>query len=231
MQIAVDISRGKSAMTEEDLAFQIAAVDVQLRDHFCPAWGIDYWPAQSYLELPKQADLYHPLFVMDDIELDGAAGYHDAILTYIYGRVVTPVDARDATVMSHEALELRGDPNCDLWAPMAGGRLTAWEACDAVQGDSYPIVASIAGRSRPIEVSNFVLPSYFVPGSQGPWDWMGRLLGPAPHMTPGGYIIARSPGSTNVEYIFADRGAARHASFRKADPHSRTARRTKKGTP
>lgn len=227
MEIAFSIE--KSRFTEVDLAFQVAAVNEQMIRDFAPAWRVEAWPCSAYKSLTglNRSD-YHPIFFMDDINLD-ALGFHDSVLNFIYGRVMTPVDAADATTASHEAVEMRADPDCNLYAAMADGREVALETGDPVEADAYLMPVSIAGEVRGIYVSNFVLPSYFQPGSSGPWDFMGRLQGPAPSMTPGGYLIVRDPTSGEISFVFADRAAAKHLAAKRADPASRTGRRLAKG--
>ena len=228
----------KSGLSPRDLLFQVAAIDKQMREHFAPAYGLEPWPCTFYATLPDPTSppSYHPLFVSDDINAPGAAGFHDDIkssdglLDYIYGRVMTPTDPLDASTGSHESIEMRDDPTCDQYAPapLPSGQLVADEPGDPVEADAYPIEVTIEGETRTILVSNFVLPSYFIPGSQGPWDYMGRLTGPAPAMTSGGYLILMDPASGQLSNLYADRAGARRFAARRIDPHSRTARRIKK---
>lgn len=225
MEIA--FTNAKSRFPELDLAFQVAAVDLQMRRDFAPAWGVEPWPCSAYRALPSQTDLFHPIFVMDDIGAD-ALGYHDDVLNYIFGRVLTPEMATDATTSSHEAVEMRADPTCEEWSAMADGREVAKETGDPVEADAYPVTVSVGGVERGLLLSNFVLPAYFDPLSKGPWDFMGLLSGPAPAMTPGGYLILRDPRTGEISNIFSDRHAARHLAAKKADPTTRTARRIAK---
>jgi hypothetical protein len=221
----------KSSIKEEDLAFQAEAVDIQMRRDFAPAWGFEAWPVSGYKTVQGiRTDLYHPIWYNDNIGLD-ALGYHDDQLSgvdFIFGRVLTPPDPFDATTASHEAVEMRADPKIDRWAPMADGRDVAQETGDPVESDDYIIPVTIGGRTRMIAVSNFVLPSYFQLGSSGPWDFLGRLNGPAPAMTPGGYLIVRDPKTGEISYVFADRSAGRRFAMKRNDLASRTGRRLAK---
>lgn len=226
MEIAFLTSQ--STLSARDLAFQILAVDVQMRRDFAPLWKMEPWPCVPYAVLPDQKDLFHPIFVMDNIGAPDALGFHDDILNFIYGRVITPPNLQDASTASHEAVEMRADPDCSRFAPMGDGREVAVETGDPVEADAYPITVKIGNEARDILVSNFVLPAYFVPGSAGPWDFLGRLSGPAPAMTPGGYLIVRDPGSGELSNVFSNHVAASRLAAKAADPHSRAGRRIAK---
>lgn len=68
---------------------------------------------------------------------------------------------------SHELLELLLDAGANGWKDKqdGSGLMGAEEACDVVQN-------TFAVASNGVAVSNFLLPSYFIPGSAGPWDDM-----------------------------------------------------------
>jgi len=224
--VEIAFSRSKSSLSAEDFAFQIAAVDVQMRRDFAPLWGIEPWPCVAYNELPDpQADPdYRPIWYSDQIGLE-ALGFHANVLGYVFGRVLTPMDPLDASTASHEAVEMRADPDCTLFAPMGDGREVAVETGDPVEADEYGITVKIGSITRTVAVSNFVLPAYFEPGSKGPWDFLGKLRAPAPAMTPGGYLIIRDPASGEVSNIFAGRAAERRFASKWHDLSTRTGRR------
>lgn len=160
MQVALITKSSKLAT--EDLAWMARACDAQMRDDFATAYGFEAWPVCDYSTMTGvDASLYHPIYMLDDIGVDGALGFHDDVADLIYGRVmVTPgVD----TTASHEVLEMRADPECDLWIPipdavahglgMAGSHWTvAYEACFAAGTEvamadgSVQTIASLAGK-------------------------------------------------------------------------------------
>jgi len=189
-------------LSETDALFQVAACDLVMRRDFAPAWGFEPWPCVLYKSVsslpPEQC---HPMYILDDIGTPNALGYHDDQLNFIYGRVLAQ-GAGTSVTSDHESKEMRLDPTCDLWVVMPNGDNTAREACDAVEGDTYNVDVTIAGETRTIAMSNFLLPAWFQADSKGPYDFMGLLTAPFT-MTPGGYMIIQHPdGST--EDIFAD---------------------------
>jgi hypothetical protein len=108
-------------------------------------------------------------------------------------------------VISHEVLEILGDPYITWWADGNDGRQYALEVCDPVEGDAYVIDG--------VSVSNFVGPRYFSAGP-GPYDWMRKLSAPF-SMSPGGYLIVRSPGGEPSQIFGAEFPAWRRPLKRK----------------
>lgn len=126
---------------------------------------------------------------------------------------------------THEISELLGDPGANEWADKGNGLMAAKERCDVVQNTGY------LARNG-VWVSNFLRQSYFIPGSDGPWDYLG-VMKSQDDISNGYEIQARSP--TQVEQV---NGLVLHGSWaravenlselalkRKAKHHSRTARR------
>ncbi|HET7380035.1 MAG TPA: hypothetical protein VFJ24_08350 [Gaiellales bacterium] len=221
MQLA--IIRRSQNMDPVREAFICAATNLQLREHFTPAWNLDggHWPLVGYDGAPlADSSEYHPLYVLDSIGVEGAAGFHDDALGLIYGRI--RVDSGDEC-WGHEAMEMRADPACDQWRPMPDGRQVALEVCDPVEADTYPVQVTIAGETRTVMVSNFVLPNFFIAGSEGPWDYMGRLPGPF-SMSDGGYMVVRERDGLEHD-VFACRGNVARFAQKQRDPLSRVSRR------
>jgi hypothetical protein len=137
-------------------------------------------------------------------------------------------------VLSHELAETEGDPGANEWADY-GSSMRAKELCDRVQNISFQ-------SSKDTTLSNFLLPSAFIPGSPGPWDYVSLVTG-KPLMADqmdysNGYDIeASEPTKVNqLQHAFMAEGqppvrALGHenlsemAKARKRSHHSRTARR------
>lgn len=183
-----------------DLLAAIRAVNVQIERDFAP-----YWHMRAQLRL----DAADPTRGVE--ELGGLKG--DAIIYIVrepdprylgmharhangtpFGFVFRQVSPSWTVALSHEALELLADPECNLYCkgphpdPAERGRevLHWFEVCDAVQAESYLIDG--------IAVSNFVLPLYFTGGEEldGRNDFLGtRTAGGRLRSfsaNPGGYV-------------------------------------------
>ena len=184
--------------------FLVEACRLQLLE-FCTAWNLDPWavaPYESAATLPA-SDVYIFEYV-DKLDVDGALAYHSVDAAgRPYGRMLPPTDPLDATDLSHEILETRGDETCDKWAKMPDGTEVAVEVCDPCQGDEtdYAIAATVLGETRQIRVSDFVLPPFFDPAGVAPFDRQGAITAPF-GMASGGYE-ARIDATGNETQVFA----------------------------
>lgn len=106
------------------------------------------------------------------------------------GTLMTGPLCLSATI-SHEALEMLGDPYINGWFDGPDAEYAA-ELCDPVESDAYDIDG--------VSVSNFVGPRYFSDGA-GPYDFLGKLSAPWT-MTSGGYLIQRVNGT--VSQVFGE---------------------------
>ena len=199
-QIAVLNSSTKLANV--DVTFLVEACAQQLYE-FCQRWNLDRWAIGFYASaagLPAD-DIYLFEYV-DQLDVDGALAYHSTdALGRPYGRMLPPTDKLDATDLSHEILETRGDPTCDRWMKMPNGSEVAVEVCDPVQGDSYAQEATVLGETRQIKVSNYVLPAFFDASATDLFDRLGNVKAPF-GMSPGGYEAILDAGG-NEHDVFA----------------------------
>jgi hypothetical protein len=234
-QIAVTVDPACEGVDYRKVAFWCSAIDAQAEE-FCQAWSIPYTPVNFYstdvlfsltdAEVAAFAKDSRLLTIQPSLDVSGALGYHDDIAGVIFARVMWQGDDTSVTI-SHEVLEELGDPTCDLYLPMGDGRLTAVEACDAVEGDTYIETGYIADDAMPVAVSNWLFRAWFEANSPGPWDRMRKLIA-ALTMTEGGYMIVRQSDGTESE-VFAQTSLGHlNASRKMTKPMGRTARRMKR---
>ncbi len=71
--------------------------------------------------------------------------------------------------LSHEIFELINDPGANGWKDRqdGSGLCDAEESCDVVQNTGFLL--------GDIYISNFLLPSFFIPQAEGPWDYLGKM--------------------------------------------------------
>jgi hypothetical protein len=118
------------------------------------------------------------LYLWDEVDVDDALGYHEKNhrgipFSFVFSKLAADMGESWSTTLSHEAIELIGDPEVNLLVqgphPETGKDVFHWyELCDAVQAESYKI--------DEVDVSNFVLPLYFTSTEEraGRNDFLGR---------------------------------------------------------
>jgi hypothetical protein len=194
------------------------AVQAQINEEFATEWG-----ARAEIRVGAGANDVQPgewayIFVPTLPDAPGASAYHDitdkgvpyafcAVTTCssLLGRGGVSVD------LSHEILETFGDEGANLYAYDNAGTLHALEMCDAVEMQTY---ARKAQDGTPVQVSNWLLRSWFMPGSKGPFEYMslaklpGAVAPPGPLKTAAGHggnyqIVGKWSGATHD--VFARR--------------------------
>ena len=226
----VNHTNGK--LKDEDVQTAIRAVNRQLTFDFSPFW---HTRAEMRLEGPagpkpskvKLAELRGDavIYLWDDVDVKDAIGYHEANARGIpFGFVFTELSKELgepwSVTLSHEALELVGDPEVNLLVagPHPGDadqEVFHWyEMCDAVQAESYEIDG--------VAVSNFLLPLYFTPDLEvgGRNDFLGRRYKgttlPSFGINPGGYVGFYNPetGEHETFSLKADKVAKKRLSLK-----------------
>jgi len=191
--IAVAVINESTAVTDADMPAVVAALQKQVSSEFAAAWGIDaalHWIPKEIQ--PNQA--FWQLVILDDSDQADALGYHETTaaglpLGKVFARTTIQSGGSWTVTASHELLEMLADPEINLTVFVQDGETTGklymYEVCDAVEEVIYDIDG--------VPVSDFVLPSYFQPGTPGatpapPFDHLGQLAKPLPALLEGGYI-------------------------------------------
>lgn len=234
------INHTNGKISDEDVQVALRAINRQIREDYEPYWHIggelrlegksgSKPSKQNITDMRGDAVLY----LWDAVDVDDALGYHEANNRGVpYGFVFTELAKQlkeEWTVtLSHEALELVGDPEVNLLVqgphPSDSGRTVFhwYEMCDAVQAETYDIDG--------VEVSNFVLPLYFTGGEEkgGRNDFLGRAhkgktlrsFG----VNPGGYVGFFDPEKGDHE-TFSTKGDGVAARRLKLKSQAKGARR------
>jgi len=216
----------QSSLDDAKLDRACLAVDLQMRRDVAPLWG-GYMPVMFFStphDLPVAADIARIMTVADTLDVDGAAGYHEFV-GVPRGTVLARSDT--TAILSHECIEMAVDPQCNLWVPMPDGRSVAKEACDPVEGDTYPIEITSFGQKlpEPEYVSNFAFPNWFRADSKERVDWCGTAPGPL-QLAPNGYMIVRDKdGSTHDVWAKSDGVTLLNRARKVLNSSSRTYRR------
>lgn len=196
------------AQDPDDFAFAAEACRIQLQQHFLPAWD-GYLPDEipmTVVGYSSTRDLKPGSFwgieVLASLDSPGVRGDHGGLRAAgkAWGRSLP-----DSVVESHEVLEAALDHYSDRWIRLPDGTVTALEACDAVEEDSYPIAVTIGGVTRDVQVSNFLYPAWFGEGV-GKLDHMGLCRSPGENR---GYLIVQLDDGQTVN-VFADRASGEY---------------------
>ena len=213
----INLSNGK--VSDAEMQAAIRAVNRQVAEDFAPYWGFGgTLRLEGRVSRGKskvsQSDMRGDavLYVHDGEDVDGADGYHDKNYRGIpYGFVFLglsqALNEAWTVTLSHEALELIGDPEANLLVQgphptQPKRRVYHWfEMCDAVQAETYSI--------DHIKVSNFVLPLYFTASDErgGRNDYLGTVTKGKTlesfGVNPGGYIGFFDPKIRKDDTYFA----------------------------
>lgn len=207
MIIAVLNQSNRYAKKPNIVATMVAAVNIQLQKHVCPAWGLSAWQCIYYPDPKKVPIGAYRIWLLDDADQANALGYHDQDPNGVpYGRVFvnTTIDYGGtdystansvSMVLSHEACEIVGDPEVNCWRQKGGYdiSLVCQELCDPVQEQGYTILVNNKDK---VYVSNFVLPAWFdyAPVKNAKFDYLGKLKSEF-SMSLGGYMIVIENGA------------------------------------
>lgn len=215
-------------LSDTEVAFWAEGCNQQARE-LAAAQGVEYTPVVFLAEaddLPSDARV---LTILPSIDAPGALGYHDLDASRVIAEVKYTGPDTSITV-SHEICEAMFDPLCNRWMPFDDNHEQAGEVSDRVEGDSYAQDATVSGETRPVKVSNYLLPSAFDPTGKAPFDRLGKLF-TWNDMSPGGYVILRDITTGKVGNVFAsfatdDKVAEETVRRKRENPLSRVSRRS-----
>lgn len=204
------VNLSSDPMISPSLLAKIAeALEHQGASHYEEVWQSRGAPVLVYpsLEAVPNDGETSALTIYDDPDQFGALGWHDVMQNGVaFGRIFwRPVKEAGgtllqgplalSTVLSHEMLEMLGDPYINWWVDMPDGRTQdSLELGDRTQGDHYAI--------GDVSVSNFLGPRAFREGV-GPYDYLGLLKSPF-EIRPGGYAIRREMATGNVAFVWGE---------------------------
>lgn len=189
------------------------AVQDQVNEEFALEWGAKATIRVGADEHDVRPGEWAYGFVPELPDAPGASAYHDingkgvpfalcAVTTCdsLLGPTGVSVD------VSHEILETAGDEGANQFANDNNGLLHAVEMCDAVEIQTY---AKTCKDGTIVQVSNWLLRAWFIPGTTGPYDYMtsaglpGAVPPPGPLKTAPGHggnyqIVSKWGGDKQV---------------------------------
>jgi len=237
----ISVVNRTSSIAEREIHRVVRAINRQIAEDFEPYWAFGgrlrvEGPAGEDADLAQLRELRGDaiLYILDSAASNDVLGYHDRNLSgipygFVYLDLCKTLGDDWSTTLSHEALELIGDPQCNLLVqgphPNDAGRTVYhfFEMCDAVQAQSYAIDG--------VNVSDFVLPNYFTPGEEEGVrnDFCGTCL-KSFGVSSGGYIGYFDPAKGQYSQYFAHDELAQRRLAAKAGGLGRVIRRSRMGS-
>jgi hypothetical protein len=204
---------------DSEFAATVAALQTQIHQHFAPIWDLD--ANLSHLTVSPShyvnPSIEH-ILIMDNSDQAGALGYHlldtgDVPQGFVFAKTCKDDGVSWSSCASHELMEQLLDPLANtavtvnlssaFGADANKAGVVAYEVADPVESDSY----SING----VEMSNFVIPAWFVDNYDKnlvkKFDFLGKLTASL-SMTTGGYM-SYSTDLTNWKQVNAKTAATR----------------------
>ena len=186
----IAITNASTCLSDAQVQAVIPSLQRQVSRDFNAYWDIDC----SLTFLSRKETLtagWWQIVVTDDPDQAGALGYHELASTGApLGKVFAALDIDSGSswsvTLSHELLEMLGDPWINWCAESPDGKLFALEVCDAVEADHLGY--EIDG----VSVSDFITPSWFEPTEADRVDFMKRITKRL-ELAPGGYISVLDP--------------------------------------
>lgn len=180
-------------VTNDSTVLTNAEVQAALPAFQRQCWHVRYWwgawARLLFVGTPPVSDSWQ-INILDDSDMAGALGYHDYTPG---GRPVSKVFAKTdqqyglswTVTFSHELCEMLVDPWISTAMQTDNNRFYALELGDPVEADAlgYTITTK---NAKPVLVSDFVLPNWFIPGSPGKYDYRGHCTEPL-EVLKGGY--------------------------------------------
>jgi hypothetical protein len=189
---------GKSKLSHEVLEHIAEAVQNQVNEEFAAEWGAHATiRVAKHLKDVRRGECAYVFYKSLPDDSDDSA-YHDikrrgvpyavcavSTCTDLYGPDGVSVDA------SHEILETAGDEGANEYAQGKRNMLHALEMCDAVEVQTY---GKMCQDGTVVQVSNWLLRSWFNPQGVRPYDYMSRAGLPGAVSPPGPLRTAPGKG-------------------------------------
>jgi hypothetical protein len=203
----IAILNQSTLVADADVAKMTEAIATQVQFDAAPVWDRAPAAVVFYTDPAAVPAAAHGIAIVDTIQdqPQGVLGFHTedqgaqmwgvvaAKPELDNGGQVTTGDWSVSSTLSHEALEMFVDPNCNLWANDGKGSAYSLEVCDPVEAPTY----TVGG----VSVANFVTPSWFDPlaPATAQFDKLG-LLTAGFSVLQGGYMTYESAGKEQQQF-------------------------------
>jgi hypothetical protein len=189
----IAITNQSTVLSDDQVRAVLPALQNQVSYDFNAFWGVN-----ARLQfLAKDETLtkgWWQIVILDDPDQADALGYHElssigSPLGKIFARLDQQVGSSWTVTLSHELLEMLGDPEIDTSKQAADGKFYALEVADAVEADN------LGYQMDNVLVSDFVTPRWFNDQVEcDRYSFKQRVTKPL-ELAPGGYISVFDKGA------------------------------------
>lgn len=189
-----------------------AVTDAQIQA-WLPAFNVfvghvrEWWPRPATLvwtPRDQEPTLGWKLVFADTSDQAGALGYHDFTpdgrpISYVFAKDDLKYGYKPTVTATHEIAEMIADPWISEAFQVSNTQFFAKEICDPCEADEFGYSITADGHPA-VQVSDFVLPKWFIPGSTGKFDRNGKIDQPL-QLLPGGYmsVFVSGKGWTQIQ--------------------------------
>lgn len=149
---------------------------------FASDWSVPIPGVALYDSVTAKPTESAAIFIVDSTGDESAFARHSALgvsyWAYVDVSVCKKFGEPVTRAASHEFWEMLVDPPLDRWIPLPDGTSVAAEIVDPINRLGYKVTAEFFGRRGDVELSGWVKPNWYNPGSAGPWDSLGATVGP-----------------------------------------------------
>jgi hypothetical protein len=159
-----------------------------------------WWPRPATLvwcPRDKEPALAWKLVFADKSDEAGALGYHDFTpdgrpISYVFAKDDLDNGYNPTITATHEIAEMIADPWISETFQISNTQFFAKEICDPCEADEFAYSITVDPFPA-VQVSDFVLPKWFIPGSNGQLDRNQKIDRPL-RLLPGGYMSVFTSG-------------------------------------
>lgn len=185
----------QSNVSNADLDAQIALMQRQIDLDVAAKWGVRVTLTRVST---SPSSVFNVFFKHGKSDVPGAGAYHTSGMNaYVFDG-----ETNWQAEMDHEILEMLINPGCQIWGnPVMYDGVTGqfiYEVCDPVGGLHY----------NDNKLVDFIYPSWFIPNSPCPWDYLRLLPGPMKFSPYGLQLFRVLKSGNDYTYYQADDSGA-----------------------
>jgi len=190
-----------TVLTDAQIDNALPAIQAAITSDFAPIWDA----TATIVRIPKGSAPPVGAWVCtisDTSDQAGALAYHTVTnglpSLSVFAKTEQQYGASWTVSLTHEIWEALVDPYCGSAFQISQKQLVALETADPVEADKLGYTRP-GKDGKPVLISNFVTPHWFVAGSSGPHDFNKKLSSPL-SIASGGYISIATATASGISW-------------------------------